>query len=242
MNIFRHKAWMSTAAYWLGLVAIINLIVTIPNWWIWLPYIILTYFSASITISVGYHRLFCHNSFKTNKLWHYLFATTGVLFMYSSPLQWAVTHSTHHRQSDTDLDPHPYPKDALIFKGYRNVPLDTWQLRRLVRRSGRFHLFLDSFYLPVYFLLVSGLLLVSPAYVLYAYLPTLGIAHFVGGLHNLISHANKSPRDLAFMEYILPASGEWLHGRHHQKAGLWDFRTKWWHFDLGALFIKAIRK
>lgn len=240
--MFRHRAWMSTATYWLGLLALVSLPFRTDQWVQWLPEMVLTYLLASITISVGYHRLFCHGAFKSSKFWHFLFAVTGTLFMYSSPLQWAVTHATHHRYSDTDRDPHPKPRDALIFKGYRDVPLDTWQLRRLVRRSGAFHVWVDQWYLLIYGALVAVLWLISTEYVLYAYLPVLGVAHFVGGLHNLISHAQGHPRDLPFMEYILPASGEWLHGRHHDKAGLWDFRTRWWHFDLGAWVVMAIRR
>ena len=239
--MFRHRAWMSTAAYWTGLVALAYFALRDMDWVRWVPAMLLTYLVASITISVGYHRLFCHGSFKVSRFWHVLFAITGTLFMYSSPLQWSVTHATHHRFSDTDRDPHPKPRDALIFKGYRDVPLDTWQLRRLVRRSGVFHMWVDQWYVLIYGALVAVLCLVSPAYVLNAYLPALGLAHFVGGLHNLISHAHGHPRDLPWMEYILPASGEWLHGRHHDKAGLWDFRTQWWHVDLGALVIRAIK-
>lgn len=239
--MFRHRAWMSTAAYWTGLVALAYFALRDMDWVRWVPAMLLTYLVASITISVGYHRLFCHGSFKVSRFWHVLFAITGTLFMYSSPLQWSVTHATHHRFSDTDRDPHPKPRDALIFKGYRDVPLDTWQLRRLVRRSGVFHMWVDQWYVLIYGALVAVLCLVSPAYVLNAYLSALGLAHFVGGLHNLISHAHGHPRDLPWMEYILPASGEWLHGRHHDKAGLWDFRSQWWHVDLGALVIRAIK-
>lgn len=238
----RHKAWMSTIAYWLGLVALFSLPYRNSEWINWLPAILLTYIVASITISVGYHRLFCHNSFKTNSFWHYLFAITGTLFMYSSPLQWAVTHSTHHKRSDSDLDPHPLPKYAMFFKGYRNVPLDTWQARRLIKSSGIFHAFIDKWYVGIFVSLVILIWLIYPNYVIYAFLPSLGVSHFIGGLHNVISHSAKRPRDLAFMEYILPASGEWLHGGHHDKPGRSDFRTKWYHFDLGALVIKSIKK
>lgn len=239
--MFRHRAWMSTAAYWTGLIALACLGFRDMDWAIWAPAMVLTYLVASITISVGYHRLFCHGAFKVSRFWHVLFAIPGTLFMYSSPLQWAVTHATHHRFSDTERDPHPRPRDALIFKGYRDVPLDTWQLRRLIRRSGAWHMWVDRWYLLIYAALVAVLWLVSPAYVLNAYLPVLGVAHFVGGLHNLIAHAHGHPRDLPWMEYVLPASGEWLHGRHHEKPGLWDFRTQWWHVDLGALVIKVIK-
>jgi fatty-acid desaturase len=247
--MFRHRAWMSTAAYWTGLAALVSLLwrdVGEGPWqgtWrgIWLPMIV-TYLSASVTISVGYHRLFCHGAFAANAFWHRLFAVTGVLFLYSSPLQWAVTHATHHRHSDTELDPHPKPRDALIFKGYRDVPLDTWAAKRLLRCSGQFHLWVDRYYLLIYAALVAGLWLLSPSYVINVYGPVLGMAHFVGGMHNLISHSNGHPRDLAWMEFVLPASGEWLHGHHHRHPGRWCFASRWWHWDLGAWVVKTIGK
>ena len=240
--MFRHSGWMSTAAYWLGLVALFSLPFRADDWVSWIPFIIVTYFSASLTLSVGYHRLFCHNAFTTNKFWHYLFAITGTLFMYSSPLQWAVTHSTHHRKTDTELDPHPHPKYALLFKGYRSVPLDTWQIRRLIKRSGLFHMFVDKYYLLIYGTLLALISAISFDFVLYAYIPVLGLAHFVGGVHNLLSHSNKKPRDLAFMEFLFPASGEWLHGYHHSHWRAWNFAYKPHHFDMGSWVIRAIRK
>ena len=240
--MFRHRAWMSTASYWLGLLGLVSLPLRTEDLLFWAPFIIVTYFVASITISVGYHRLFCHGAFQTSKFWHYLFGITGVLFMYSSPLQWAVTHSTHHKKSDTDLDPHPLPKDALLFKGYRDVPLDTWQVRRLIKRSGEFHAFLDKYYVAIFFALLLIMCAVSIDYVIYAYIPVLGLAHFVGGMHNLISHSNKSPRNLAFMEFVLPASGEWLHGYHHKHWKAWNFASKPYEFDLGSWVIRMIKK
>ena len=42
-------------------------------------------------------------------------------------------------------------------------------------------------------------------------------------------------------DVLLPASGEWLHGSHHDRPGRKSFRAAWWHPDLGAAFIRLIR-
>ena len=236
----RHKGWMSSVAYWLGLAAIVSLPFRTDYAFAWLLLMAAVYLVGSATLSVGYHRLFCHNSFKTSGFWHWFFAVSGVAFMYSSPLQWVVTHAAHHKNSDTDLDPHPRPWVALFKKDYRDVPLDKWKARKLVRQ-GVLHPFVDRYYVGIFAALVGAMFAVSPEFVLNAYLPALGAAHLVGGIHHTFSHANGSPRDLPFMEFLLPASGEWLHGRHHQKAGLADFRTKWWHIDTGAVLIRLIQ-
>lgn len=235
----RHRPWMSTAAYIGGLAALVNLVVT-PSAHPWIPWILVLMTTGAITISVGYHRLFCHASFPTHKFWHWLFATTGVLYLLSSPLQWTVTHATHHRWSDTDRDPHPEPLRAMFTKSYRKVPLDLWKAKRLIRQN-RWHLFVDKHYANIWLVLVSLAAAISWEFVLYAYFPALGIAHFIGSLHNTLSHVGGKPRDWWFLEFILPAGGEWLHARHHKYERLPDYRYRWYHFDLGALFIKLIR-
>ena len=240
--MFRHKAWMSTAAYWLGLVALLSLPFRSESLFVAAACICALYFIGSITISVGYHRLFCHNAFKTYEGVKYAFAFLGVLFMYSSPLQWAVTHATHHRRSDTELDPHPQPlsAQAMFFKGYRDVPLNTWKARSMLRR-GSLHAVVDRYYVAIWLVMATLLLTVSPWFFFDAYLPALGLAHFVGALHNTFSHHNGTPRNLWFLEYLIPSSGEWLHKSHHEHPGRASFRTKPWHLDLGAVVIYLAR-
>ena len=207
----------------------------------YLPYILILYITGSLTISVGYHRLFCHSSFKTSSFWHKFFALSGVAFMYSSPLQWIVVHTTHHKYSDTNRDPHPQNYEALIFKRYRQVPLSLWKARKLLR-SNSIHKIVDQYYVLLFLVFVLTLGLTLPDVLLYVYLPAVGLAHFVGALHNSFSHHNKSPKDMWWLEYVICTSGEWLHKTHHECPGLINFRSRWYHFDLGAVFINLIKR
>jgi stearoyl-CoA desaturase (delta-9 desaturase) len=237
--MFRHSAWMSNVAYYIGMVVFVYTCLYSPSY-LWAVFSL--YLVASITISVGYHRLFCHGAFETSSFWHTFFALAGVLFMYSSPLQWAVTHATHHRHSDTDLDPHEKPLQliSLFRKGYRNVPLRTILARRLLRE--RLHLLVDRYYVVVWFLLAGAILAISPTFFLFAYLPALGLGHLVGAFHNTLSHIGNKANDWWFMEFILPAAGEWHHGYHHKHWRAWNFASKPYHFDMGAWVVRAIRK
>jgi fatty-acid desaturase len=235
----RHKGWMSTVAHHTGLVALVNLVMQ-PDWLNFVPAIAILYMIGSWTFSVGYHRLFCHASFKTHPFWHWFFSVFGVVFMYASSIQWGVTHQTHHIHSDTPLDPHPTPWMALVSKTYRYVPLNVWMARRLMRQSPC-HKFVDMNYVQIYMMACGAMLMVSPDFFIYVYLPALGLAQLVGGLHNTFSHTGGKPRNFWFLEYILPAGGEWMHGLHHEKPRLWDLRTKWYHMDSGSLLIRLIR-
>ena len=237
--MLRHKAWMANLAYYLGLVAFGCAVMFSPSW-LWHAFAL--YLLGGVTLSVGYHRLFCHGAFKTNRFWHAFFALYGVLFMYSSPLQWAVTHATHHKHADTDLDPHEGPLKAvsLLRKGYRNVPLSTILGRRFLR--DRMHLFVDQYYAGIWLAMAGAILLVSPEFFVFGYLPAVGAAHLVAAFHQTFSHVGNKPRDLWFLEYVFPSSGEWLHGYHHKHWRSWKFATKWYHFDMGSFVVRAIRQ
>ena len=75
-----------------------------PLYWFALSYII--YYFIAIASTVGYHRLFNHNSFKCNKIWHWIFGVIGCIGLNSSPFHWSIVHSGHHRYSDTINDPY----------------------------------------------------------------------------------------------------------------------------------------
>lgn len=64
-------------------------------------------------VTVGYHRLISHRSFKCNKLVEYFFVMGGYLAFEGSPIWWATMHRAHHRYSDTPLDPHS-PRNGLF--------------------------------------------------------------------------------------------------------------------------------
>jgi len=67
---------------------------------------IVGYYVCNITVGIGLHRLWSHNSYKTNKF------VEGVLtFLSAGTLQgpviaWASDHHNHHTFTDTDKDPH----------------------------------------------------------------------------------------------------------------------------------------
>lgn len=57
-------------------------------------------------ITVGYHRLLAHRSFRCPKLVEYFFVMGGYMAFESSPIWWATLHRAHHRFTDTEKDPH----------------------------------------------------------------------------------------------------------------------------------------
>lgn len=62
--------------------------------------------TGCLGITLGYHRLLTHRSFKTPKWVERLLATFGVLAMQRGPLNWIAEHRMHHAGVDSDQDPH----------------------------------------------------------------------------------------------------------------------------------------
>lgn len=239
--MFKQPMWMIPLGHYLGNISIIFGIYLIiyqgfSPWWllVWACFHLI----SSLMLSVGLHRYFSHGTFKTTPFWHKFMSFYSVILLNGSAHGWAAAHNTHHVHSDTNRDPHEATWKYLFTKKYRNVPMVMTRVKVLVKDDSLN--FLHRYGAPIWLGLVLLLGLVSWPILLFAYLMPLGSAHMIGAIHQTISHRSGAPRNLAWLEWILPASGEWLHKTHHDHPGKWDYRTKWYHLDLGALFIKLI--
>ena len=57
-------------------------------------------------ITVGFHRLFTHKSFKPNRAVRVALAVAGSLAIQGPVIRWVADHRKHHKFSDRDGDPH----------------------------------------------------------------------------------------------------------------------------------------
>ncbi|HLH01898.1 MAG TPA: fatty acid desaturase [Bryobacteraceae bacterium] len=71
----------------------------------------LYWMAVGLGISMGYHRLHTHRSYKVPKLLEYFFAICGTLTLEGGPIFWVATHRIHHQKSDQNGDPHS-PRDG----------------------------------------------------------------------------------------------------------------------------------
>jgi stearoyl-CoA desaturase (Delta-9 desaturase) len=89
-------------------------LVALAGWFAWggalhwqdLVVLAVTYALCGLGITVGYHRLFTHRSFKTSRALRALFAILGSAAVEGPVIEWVATHRQHHRFSDSDGDPH----------------------------------------------------------------------------------------------------------------------------------------
>ncbi len=68
--------------------------------------VLLYWLTGAIGITLCYHRLLTHRSFKTPKWFEYFLTMIACLAWQGGPIQWVGVHRLHHQHADDELDPH----------------------------------------------------------------------------------------------------------------------------------------
>lgn len=240
------KAWHRSVGAWLFIPTLLWAIMSGASY-VWLIPAFLIYLTIAVTVTVGYHRLFCHNSFECSRFWHWFFGLVGCISLNSAPVHWSSVHITHHKFSDTPNDPYDSDfKHFLRFKDRENVTATKNELRMM---RDRMHLFFINNSLSLS--LVTGVVLAAISLNAFLFLYALPITTYLvtSGLHTIFAHGNVIPegertsaRNLWIMEFIIPMAGEWIHKEHHDKPKLNRFNTKPQYFDMGGVVIDLIER
>jgi stearoyl-CoA desaturase (delta-9 desaturase) len=89
-----------------GLVAAICLLWGVAFDW---TYLLILWGMSMVTalgVTVGYHRLCTHKSFKVPGVVRYALAAAGSMAVQGPVIRWCAEHRRHHQHSDTTSDPH----------------------------------------------------------------------------------------------------------------------------------------
>ncbi|MFF4895130.1 acyl-CoA desaturase [Streptomyces sp. NPDC001068] len=99
------------------------------------------YLVSGFGLTVGYHRLFTHRSFKAKRGLRIALAVAGSLGVEGSPVQWVANHRRHHAFSDREGDPHSpwrFGTDTrALLKGLLHAHIG-WMLKRELSNRTRF--------------------------------------------------------------------------------------------------------
>ncbi len=81
------------------------------SWPVFAAAVFLYWVATGLGISMGYHRLHTHRSYKVPLAVEYFLAFCGALTLEGGPISWVATHRIHHQNSDRPGDPHS-PRDG----------------------------------------------------------------------------------------------------------------------------------
>ncbi len=123
------------------------LIAAVPLLWGWgLSWLdvglgIFFFYFTGLGVTVGYHRLFTHNSFKAKRPMRIMLAVMGSMAVQSPPITWVADHRRHHAFSDREGDPHsPWlfgTSPLAIARGFWHAHMG-WIFERDVTNKQRF--------------------------------------------------------------------------------------------------------
>ena len=217
--------------------------------------VLLYWVATGLGISMGYHRLHTHRSYKVPVALEYFFAICGTLTLEGGPIFWVATHRIHHQNSDGPGDPHS-PRDGAwwshagwLLKGetkHNNTMLMSKYAPDLAKH--RFYVWLNSYHwLPV---TVLALLLVAlGGFPLFLW----GIClRIVFGLHAtwLVNSATHmwgqrrfATRDDSRNNWwvALLTFGEGWHNNHHAHPTSARHGLAWYEFDVSWIQIKILK-
>ncbi|MGW1624837.1 acyl-CoA desaturase [Streptomyces sp. NPDC002172] len=135
-------------AMWIFVVGpLICLVVAVPLLWgrglsaLDVTMALVAYLVSGFGLTVGYHRLFTHRSFKAKRGLRIALAVAGSLGVEGSPVQWVANHRRHHAFADREGDPHSpwrFGTDTrALLKGLLHAHIG-WMLKRELSNRARF--------------------------------------------------------------------------------------------------------
>lgn len=104
--LFRLVNLLAVVVPFIGLIAAISLLWGVGFGWVHLWLLVGGYVLTGLGVTVGYHRLFTHKSFRTNRAVTAVLGVLGSMALEGPILAWVATHRQHHQHSDRDDDPH----------------------------------------------------------------------------------------------------------------------------------------
>ena len=222
--------------------------------WQELTLFFISWFLAGSGITIGYHRLFAHKTFKTKPVLEWILMLCGSMALQNTIIKWCSDHRRHHKKLDTSEDPYSIKRGFfhahigwILIKGDDNIAnISDLKKKTAVKFQDKHYwsiaLFL-SFGLPV----LIGLLYGRPLGGLLwgGFLRVTLVHHFTFFINSLCHYLGKTEYEFnttakdswiaAFLTF-----GEGYHNYHHKFQ--WDYRNgiKWYNFDPSKWIIKLL--
>ena len=211
--------------------------------------------ATGLGISMGYHRLHTHRSYKVPLWLEYFFALCGSLTLEGGPIFWVAVHRIHHQKSDLPGDPHS-PRDGAFWShvgwilfgetNHNNTRMMSKYAPDLAKH--RFYVWLNNYHwVPVTIMAILILAIGGWRMLLWT-----TFFRIVFGLHAtwLVNSATHmwgarrfATRDDSRNNWwvALISFGEGWHNNHHAHPTSARHGLAWYEFDPSWILIKVLK-
>ncbi len=230
------------------------------------------YVLTAAGITVGFHRMLTHRSFRTHKPTEYAFASLGSMAVQGPVIAWVADHRKHHAHTDVEGDPHsPHVGhgDGVVgvFRGlwhahmgwllsehgradWKKYAPDLYEDRgmRLINRRFVTLVFLGLGIPALAGYLITGTLLGAATGLLWGGLVRVFFVHHVTWSVNSVCHFLGSRRfevddhSTNVFWLALPSLGESWHHNHHAFPRSAVHGLRRWELDPSALLIAGMER
>ena len=225
------------------------------NWRVFAAAIFLYWMSTGLGISLGYHRLHTHRSYKVPRALEYFFAVCGAMTLEGGPIFWVATHRIHHQKADVPGDPHS-PRDGAwwshagwILYGESNHS-NTQKMAKYAPdlAKDRFYVWLNDYHwaplavLSVILLAIGGLPLFLWG-VCFRVVFGLHATWLINSATHMWGKRRFNTRDDSRNNWwvALFTFGEGWHNNHHAHPTSARHGLAWYEFDPSWLTLKVLR-
>ena len=217
--------------------------------------VFLYWLTTGLGISMGYHRLHTHRSYKVPTAIEYFFAVCGALTLEGGPISWVAVHRVHHQNSDMPGDPHS-PRDGgwwahagWLLTG-ETLHNNTTAMAKYAPdlSKDRFYVWLNNYHwlpsvvLAVVLFAIGGLplmlwgVLVRVVFGLHATWLVNSATHMWGRRRFATRDDSRNTWWVALITF-----GEGWHNNHHAHPTSARHGLAWYEFDPSWILIKTLR-
>jgi fatty-acid desaturase len=233
------------------------------SWQGLIAFFIMSFVTGCFGITLCYHRLLSHKSYKAHPAIRNFLMLCGVLALQGDPSWWTATHRLHHREADQDLDPHSpsvsFAWSHMLWLFFTNPRLEKEDCKhKLIPDliNDPWARFLEKAFLPINLLFLlalyglgyamggvkMGLSLLAWG----GFLRIVWVWHttwFVNSVTHIFGYQNYKVRDdsLNLWWVALLTFGEGWHNNHHAYPASARSGHRWWEVDITYGLITLLK-
>ncbi len=213
----------------------------------------LHWLTGCLGITLGWHRLVAHRSFKVPKWLEYFFVFCGSLACQHGPIEWIGLHRHHHAHSDQPIDHHSSTKGfwwSHMGWIFFEVPADG-EVPRLTKdiATDPFYLFCENYFVLMQIALGLLLYLIGGwSFVLWGIFVRLVVVYhctwFVNSATHKFGYQTYDAGDYSTNCWwvAVVTYGEGWHNNHHAFQFSARHGLKWWEIDVTWMTIQLLSK